>query len=86
MVSANAFDFTSRTGGGDLRRIGSYVTLDLRAGTEIGRWLVELYGKNLANETGIATVGAAGAFPNGAFGVGYIRPRTIGLSLGVRAW
>ena len=81
-----SYDFTSRTGSGSLRRIDSYVTLDLRAGTEFGRWLLELYGKNLTNERGIATVAGDGAFPNGAFGLGYIRPRTIGLSLGVRAW
>jgi hypothetical protein len=62
------------------------VTLDLRAGTEFGRWLVELYGKNLTNEAGIASVLGAGAFPNSALGLGYIRPRTIGLSLGERAW
>jgi iron complex outermembrane receptor protein len=80
------FDFITRTGAGSLRTIGSYVTLDLRAGTEVGRWLLEIYGKNLTNEKGIATVDAAGAFPNGAVGLGYIRPRTIGLSLGVRAW
>jgi iron complex outermembrane recepter protein len=80
------FDFVSRTGAGDLRTIGSYVTLDLRTGVEVGRWLLELYGKNLTNEDGIATVAAAGAFPNRALGLAYIRPRTIGLSLGVRAW
>ncbi|MGZ8849780.1 MAG: TonB-dependent receptor [Thermoanaerobaculia bacterium] len=80
------FDFVTRTDAGSLRRISSYVNLDLRAGTEFGRWLVELYGKNLTNEAGIATVDGAGAFPNGAVGLGYIRPRTIGLSLGVRAW
>ncbi len=79
------FDFTTRTGGG-LSRIPSYVTLELRAGTEFGRWLVELYGKNLTNEKGIASVDAAGALPNSALGLGYIRPRAIGLSLGVRAW
>jgi len=80
------FDFVTRSDSGRLRRIGSYVTADLRAGTEIGRWLLELYGKNLTNEKGIATVEAAGALPNGAVGLAYIRPRTIGLSLGVRAW
>lgn len=80
------FDFTTRTGAGELRRVPSYVTLDARAGTEVGRWLVELYGKNLTNKKGIATVDGAGAWPNGALGFGYIRPRTIGLSLGVRAW
>ena len=80
------FDFTTRNANGSLRRIGSYVTADLRAGTEIGRWLLELYGKNLTNEKGIVTVDGAGALPNGAIGLAYIRPRTIGLSLGVRAW
>ena len=80
------FDFGTRNASGDLKRVDSYVTLDLRAGTEFGRWLVELYGKNLTNETGIATVDGAGAWPNGAYGLAYIRPRTIGLSLGVRAW
>lgn len=81
------FDFATRTSaGGDLRRIGSYTSLDLRAGTEVGRWMLELYGKNLANQKGIATVTAAGAFPNRALGLAYIRPRTIGVSLGVTAW
>lgn len=81
------FDFTTRTSaGGDLRTIGSYVTLDLRVGAEVGRWSLELYGKNLTNETGIASVAGAGALPNGAVGLAYIRPRAIGVSLGVRAW
>jgi hypothetical protein len=69
-----------------LNRIDGYVTLNARAGTEFGRWFVELFGKNLTNEQGIATVTGDGALPNGAFGVAFIRPRTIGLSLGVRAW
>ena len=80
------YDFTSRADSGTLRRIGSYQTLDARGGVEFGRWLIELYGKNLTNEKGIATVTGDGALPNGAFGLAYIRPRTIGLSLGVRAW
>jgi outer membrane receptor protein involved in Fe transport len=85
-IGDRTFDFESRNDAGDLRTIGSYATVDLRAGAELGRWLVELYGKNLTNENGIATVAGAGAFPNGALGLAYIRPRTIGLSLGVRAW
>ena len=80
------FDFVTRTASRSLTRIGSYVTADLRAGTEFGRWLIELYGKNLTNQKGIATVEGAGALPHGAVGLAYIRPRTIGLSLGVRAW
>lgn len=85
-IGDRTFDFVTRSAAGSLRRIGSYVTLDARAGTEIGRWLLEIYGKNLTNEKGIGTVDAAGAFPNRALGLGYIRPRTIGLSLGIRAW
>jgi iron complex outermembrane receptor protein len=85
-TGARTFDFVTRSGDGSLTTIGSYVTADLRAGTEIGRWLLEIYGKNLTNEKGIVTVDAAGALPNGAVGLAYIRPRTIGLSLGVRAW
>jgi len=81
-----AFDFTTRDANGTLGRIDSYVTADLRAGTEFGRWLIELYGRNLTNEKGIATVTGTGALPNGATGLAYIRPRSIGLSLGVRAW
>jgi len=80
------FDFTSRTSAGDLRKIDSYMTLDARVGAEVGRWLLELYGKNLSNEDGIATVTGAGAFPNRAVGLAFIQPRTFGISLGVRAW
>lgn len=80
------FDFTTRDANGTLARIDSYVTADLRAGAEFGRFLVELYGRNLTNEKGIATVTGPGAFPNGATGLAYIRPRTFGLSLGIRAW
>ena len=80
------FDFGSRSDAGELRRIDGYASVDLRAGTEIGHWSLEIYGRNLANEAGIATVDGAGAFPNGALGFAYIRPRTFGVSLGVRAW
>jgi outer membrane receptor protein involved in Fe transport len=38
------FDFTSRTAAGSLRRIVSYESVDLRAGTEIGRWSLEFDG------------------------------------------
>jgi iron complex outermembrane recepter protein len=79
------FNFTTRDNDGSLTRIGSYVTADFRSGIEIGRWSLELYGKNLTNEKGIVSVAGAGALPNGALGLAYIRPRTIGLSLGVRA-
>ncbi len=85
-VGDRAFDYGTRNDDGEPRRIDSYVTFDLRAGAYIGRWSLELYGKNLTNEMGVVSVDPGGALPNGAFGLALIRPRTIGLSVGVRFW
>ena len=38
---------------GSIRQADGFVTLDLRAGVYLGRWSVELYGKNLTNERGV---------------------------------
>mgnify|MGYP003457227532 CR=1 FL=1 len=51
-----------------------------------GRWSLELYGKNLTNEQGITEINAAGPLPNGALGLGLIRPRTVGISVATRFW
>jgi outer membrane receptor protein involved in Fe transport len=77
-------EFNSRAADGSLRRLDSYVTFDLRAGVYAGRWSVELYGKNLSNERGVTAIGAAGFLPNDALPLGWIRPRTIGVSVGTR--
>ena len=80
------FDYEDRTDDGVLRNLDSYVTVDLRVAAYVGRWSLELYGKNLTNEMGIAAVDTAGNLPNGAYGLALIRPRTIGVSVGVRFW
>jgi outer membrane receptor protein involved in Fe transport len=85
-VGDRAFDYGARDDNGAPRRIDSYVTLDLRAGLFSGRWSFELYGRNLGNETGVVSVTTEGALPNGAYGLSIIRPRTVGLSVGVRFW
>ena len=85
-VGARTFDFETRADDGSLRTLDSYVTVDLRTGVYIGRWSLELYGKNLTNEMGIASVDTGGSLPNGAYGLALIRPRTIGVSVGVRVW
>jgi iron complex outermembrane recepter protein len=85
-VGERTFDFVTRNGGGDLRTLDGYTTVDLRVGAYVGRWSFELYGKNLTDEMGIAAVTAAGGLPNGALGLALIRPQTIGLSIGVRVW
>ena len=52
------------------------MTLNLRAGAYLGRWSVEVYGKNLTNERGVTVISEPGPLPNGALGLGLVRPRT----------
>jgi outer membrane receptor protein involved in Fe transport len=78
--------FSDRGADGGLRAAESYTTLDLRGGLYAGRWSLEVYGRNLTNEMGVTAINAPGFLPNGAVGLGLIRPRTIGVSVGVRFW
>jgi len=66
------------------READAYTTVDLRTGVLWDNWSLELYGKNVTNEAGISDIAAPGIFPAGAAGIATIRPRTIGLSLGLR--
>jgi len=74
---------------GRQRHVRPYNVIDLNAGVTFGRFDVEAYVKNLGNShgvtstTGTTVFGAFPIFPNGAIGTGIIRPRTVGLSLGV---
>ena len=78
--------FDVRAADGSIRQADGYATLNLRTGCYFGRWSVELYGKNLTNEMGITSINDAGPLPNGALGLGLIRPRTIGVSVSTRFW
>lgn len=79
-------DFGTRDADGNLVRIDSYETIDLRAGIDAGRWLVQAYVRNALNTTGITSIVSLdpGTYPNDAGAVGLIRPRTIGLTVGAR--
>jgi iron complex outermembrane receptor protein len=79
-------EFGNRTSDGRLRELGGYATLNLRTGVYLGRWSVEIYGKNLTNERGVTVINEPGALPNGAIGLGLIRPRTVGVSVATRFW
>jgi len=79
-------EFNNRAADGSIRKADSFATLNLRAGAYFGRWSVELYGKNLTNEMGVTSIGTPGPLPNGALGLGLIRPRTIGVSVATRFW
>lgn len=74
---------------GRQRHVRPYNVIDLNAGVTFGRFDVEAYVKNLGNShgvtstTGTTVFGAFPIFPDGAIGTGIIRPRTVGLTLGV---
>ena len=74
---------SNRDADGDIREIDSYTTVNLRAGLRLDSWFVELYGKNLTDEAGINNINSADEDYTGRVGLGYIRPRTYGVMLGV---
>ncbi len=77
-------EFSTRASDGSLRVVESYTTVDVRGGMDRGRWNFEAFCKNLTDERGINDIIPEGNYPNGAIGLGVIRPRTIGLSVGTR--
>jgi outer membrane receptor protein involved in Fe transport len=74
----------NRDSDGDIRHAEIYTTLNLRAGLETGRWTFELYGKNVTDEMGINAIGTDDEAVTGRVELGVIRPRTYGLSVGVK--
>jgi len=77
-------EFSTRAADGSLREAQSYKTVDLRAGLDRGRWNIEVYGKNLTDKRGVTDIIPEGNYANGAIGLGIIRPRTVGLSVGTK--
>lgn len=77
-------DFGNRDSGGSIRKAKAYSTVDARGGVDFGQWYVEVYGNNLGDEQGVNDIVGEGVLPNGLVGLGLIRPRTYGLSVGVR--
>lgn len=76
--------FSNRDANGDIRDAEAYTTLGLRAGVLAGRWSLEVYGKNLTDETGVTSIGSGDEAVTGRVELAVIRPRTFGLSVGVR--
>jgi outer membrane receptor protein involved in Fe transport len=75
--------FDEREADGSISEIGSYTTLNLRAGLRTERWNFELYGKNVTDENGITSVGTGNTPGTGRVDLGTIRPQTFGLLVGV---
>ena len=76
--------FGERDGNGAIVELDAFTTVNIRAGIDTGRWTFEIYGQNLTNEEGFNSISSDGTAPNGLYGLGLIRPRTIGLSVGAR--
>jgi len=83
-VDDRPVNFGNRDSDGNILRLDSYTTLNLRAGIDFDTWSVEVYGRNVTNEEGFNDLDPAGALPNGAIGLSLIRPASYGVSLGVR--
>ncbi|MGK2924971.1 MAG: TonB-dependent receptor [Lysobacterales bacterium] len=69
---------------GEVRYLGDYSSLNLRAGLETGRWFYEIYAKNVTDELGVQSVGTANSPFTGHVTISTMTPRTIGISAGAR--
>ncbi|MBT0669275.1 TonB-dependent receptor [Novosphingobium profundi] len=58
-----------------------YEVVDVRAGIDFERVSLGLYAKNLGNSQGVVSADYSGAYPEGAAGIGVIRPRSFGVTL-----
>lgn len=81
-----AFDADFRAANGRQREAEDYQVVDLRAGVDLGRFVIEAYAKNLGDSYGVVSTSAVTAngfdiYPNGAIAAGVIRPRSIGVAV-----
>ncbi|MCR5876178.1 TonB-dependent receptor [Phenylobacterium sp. J426] len=83
---SGAYDAAFRGANGRQREIDAYQVVDLRAGVDLDRFTIEAYAKNVFDSDGLVSTAAPIAnglpvYPNGAMGVGVIRPRTVGVAV-----
>jgi outer membrane receptor protein involved in Fe transport len=69
---------------GEVRYLGDYSSLNLRAGLETGRWFYEIYARNVTDELGIQSVDTFNSPYTGHVTISTLTPRTIGISAGAR--
>jgi iron complex outermembrane receptor protein len=78
------FDAAYQTTFGHRLILDSYHTVDLRAGIEMQPFTISVYAKNLANSHGQTFAGPYGGRYAGLIDIGTIRPRTVGLTVGIQ--
>ncbi|HET6565101.1 MAG TPA: hypothetical protein VFG52_06765, partial [Xanthomonadales bacterium] len=69
---------------GNVKYLSDYTTLGLRAGLDTGRFFYEIYAKNVTDELGIQAVSTTNIAFTGDVEIGFLTPRTIGATAGVR--
>jgi outer membrane receptor protein involved in Fe transport len=64
-------------------KLGAFSQIDAHAGLDVGRFRLDAFAHNLTDARGILNLATLGPL-NGNFGASVIRPRSFGLTLGVR--
>jgi len=65
-------------------RLSSFDQLDAHAGVDVGRFRVDAFAHNLTDAHGIVSLATFGAPRDGSFAASVIRPRSFGLTAGIR--
>ena len=68
----------------DRLELGSYDTVDLRAGVDYDRWRIQVVAKNVGNSEGLSSLSGLGATLSGGRAATFIQPRTIGVDLSAK--
>ncbi|MFZ0269235.1 TonB-dependent receptor [Caulobacter sp.] len=66
------------------RRLEAFDVVDAYAGVSIERFRIEAFARNLTDSDGIVALGGPGTAPDGAASAAVVRPRSFGVTLGVR--
>jgi iron complex outermembrane receptor protein len=68
------------------RRLSPYGQIDAHAGVTFGndRYRIDAFVRNLTNSSGVLDVGAVGSAQNGAIALAVTRPRSFGVTFGVK--
>ncbi len=69
---------------GEIQYLGDYATLFLHAGFDTGKWFYEIYAKNITDENAVQAVGTGNIAWTGNVEIGFLQPRTIGATAGIR--
>ncbi|WP_162875595.1 TonB-dependent receptor [Sphingomonas crusticola] len=65
-------------------KLGAFSQIDAHAGVTFDRFRIDAFARNLTDSRGITNLGTSGTAPNGALAAAIIRPRSYGLTIGVR--